>query len=72
MVIASRRAFIGSLSAIGMAAASRAPIARASPRSAFRVALSVSPFTESVLVAAPLGDRASVARSVAEVQQLFV
>lgn len=72
MVTTSRRTFIRALSAVGVAATSGAPAVHGSPRRAFRVALSVSPFTESVLATAPLTDGEFVARNVPDAQRLFM
>lgn len=73
----SRRAFLGGSVAFGAALALPGWPARASggtgrdPRGAFRVSLSVSPFTEAVLGLLPLTDGGRAATTVRQVQQLL-
>jgi len=67
-----RRGFIRSASAATIVAASGAQATPFAPTRPFRIALSVSPFTESVLAQSPLSDGTSVARTVADVQRMFM
>jgi hypothetical protein len=72
MTITSRRDVLRSASAAGIVATGLAGAAFAKPARPFRIALSVSPFTESVLAEAPLSDGKGTARTVADVQRMFV
>lgn len=74
MTTANRRSVLAGFSALGLVAATGADGAgkRASASSRFRNALSVSPFTEAVLKAGPLSDGIGLARSVADVQRLYL
>ena len=73
----SRRGFLGGAAALGAAVAfpawpSAAKSARdGRPRGGFRVSLSVSPVTETVLGSVSLTDGSRTADTVAEVQRLF-